>query len=152
MKYSRHASLRCSTCILCPANFVVQLWSLSDRCGVDTILQVGSWLTVDPEREYYSIALCLRALHVNAKGSIFCKLGLGSRLHRIIAAGRRRVAALAHRQGRHGALSLDNVQIYLQNFVLILYGMLCPQFHRVTQGAPCTTHGQSLHFYRPSFL
>ena len=82
-------------------------------------MQVGAWLTDKPEHEYYRIASSLRALHVNAKRTIFCKLKLGSRLHHIKAIARQRVAVLVYLQGRHGVLSLVDVQIYLQNFVLL---------------------------------
>ena len=82
---------------------------------MDNILQGGAWLTDDPEHEYARIALGLRALDVNAKLTIFCKLKLGSRLHHIKAIARQRVAVLVYLQGRHGVLlSLVDVQIYLQ--------------------------------------
>ena len=88
---------------------------------MDNILQVGAWLTGDPEHEFYRIASSLRAFHVNAKGTIFRKLELGSRLRHI---GRRKGAALAHLQGRRSVLSLDDIQIYLQNFVHPQYVLL----------------------------
>ena len=55
---------------------------------MDNILQGGAWLTDDPEHEYSRIALGLRALDVNAKLTIFCKLKLGSRLHHTIASAK----------------------------------------------------------------
>ena len=115
----RHASLRCSTCILSPTNFAVQLWSLSYRCRLDNILQVGAWLTDGPEHEYYRIVLSTRALHVNAKGTIFCKLKLASGFHPMIAIATQSVAGLLYLPGGHFVLSLCDVQVYLQNFVLL---------------------------------
>ena len=65
--------------------------------------------------------LSLRAVHVNATVTIFCKFELGSSLHHIIAIVMQRVAVLVYLQGRHGVASLADVQIYLQNFVLLPY-------------------------------
>ena len=75
----------------------------------------------DPEHEYLRIALRARALDVNAKLRIFCKLKRGSRLLHIIAIAKQGVAIIVYVQGRHGFLSLGDVQIYLQNFVLLPY-------------------------------
>ena len=91
---------------------------------MDNILQVGAWLTDNPEHEYYRIALSLRALHVNAKRTIFYKSKLGSRLHHIIVTTKQGIAVIVTLQGRRGFLSLGDVQIYLQNFVLLPY--ICP--------------------------
>ena len=79
---------------------------------MDNILQVGAWLTDGPEHEYYRIVLGTRALHVNTKGTIFCKLKLGSRFHHIIAIARQRVAGLVYLPGGYGVLSLCDVQVY----------------------------------------
>ena len=88
---------------------------------MDNILQGGAWLTDDPEHEYSRIALGLRAFDVNAELTIFCKLKLGSRHHHIVAIAKQGVAIIVHWQGRHGVLSLGDVQVYLQNFVHLLY-------------------------------
>ena len=62
---------------------------------MDNILQVEAWLADDPEHEYYKTVLSLRAVRVNAKGTIFCKFKLGSPVHHIIAiATQQRVVVL----------------------------------------------------------
>ena len=86
---------------------------------MDNILQGGAWRTDDPEHEYSRIALGLRALDVNAKLTIFCKLKLGSRLHHIVAIAKQGVAIVVYLEGRHGLISLCDVKVYLQNFVLL---------------------------------
>ena len=75
----------------------------------------------DPEHEYLRIALRARALDVNAKLRIFCKLKRGSRLHHIIASAKQGAAIILYWQGRRSCLSLGGIQIYLQNLVLLPY-------------------------------
>ena len=97
----------------------MQLWSLSDRCRLDNILQVGAWFTGEHEHEFYRIALSLRAFQSMSRGQYVASWNWSHALTTSLRLVGVWGTVLAHLEGRRAATPLDNVQIYLQNVVLL---------------------------------